>query len=126
MGTRILSVAVIGTNVVSAGLRTLMSEVRDIHVVDTTSSEDRDARADVIVYDGLGLATDDISEFLRIMEDGIPLVVVAYPARPDLAARAMALGSVEAVSVDASVDEMAETVRRAETGVEDSHPVCRL
>jgi DNA-binding NarL/FixJ family response regulator len=123
----VFRVAIIGTNdVVRTGLRALLEKVRDIDVVDLMAFETSDGGADVIIYDGLGLARDDISEFSRLVASDVPVVVLAYPVRPDLAARASAVNSTESVSVEASAVELAEAVRRAATGAGESPPPSRL
>jgi DNA-binding NarL/FixJ family response regulator len=57
------------------------------------------------------------------LKNQAPIVVVAHDLRPDLAARAVALGAAGSVSVDADASEIIEAIREvAWTGEMESSP----
>jgi DNA-binding NarL/FixJ family response regulator len=115
MEDRIL-VAIMGAQeVVSAGLRAVLSTQPDIEILDTYPAFG--VIPDVIVYDALAIEADDgVEVFTMIKEQESAVLVMGRVLRPDLAARALAHGAAGVFSLEADSATIHEMVRAAATG----------
>lgn len=79
--------------------------------------------ADVVLYDALAMANDDLAGFLREVKNEPPIIVVAQDLRPDLASRAVASGAAGSFSIDADAAEIIAAIREvAGAGEMESDP----
>jgi DNA-binding NarL/FixJ family response regulator len=113
-GIRVAIVA--AHDIIDTGLRGILRDVPGVQLLGRVPQPGDDV--DVVLYDALAMASDDAEEFLRLVEDGgPPIIVVGHELRPDLSARALAHGAVGSVSIDAPALEIVLAVRRvADTG----------
>ncbi len=82
------------------------------------------AGVDVALYDVLGLHRTDGSDLRHLVEQTrAKVLVVSRDLRPDLRARALALGADAWVSMSADSDELVDAVERLAFGVADSEPI---
>jgi DNA-binding NarL/FixJ family response regulator len=110
--------------VVRAGLRTLLGELRDIEIVGEAAEGNevvrlaRRHRPDVILLDVRMPGSDGLSVLLSLRAElpGIPVVMFSAYDNPTYIARAMALGAVGYLNKSAKRDEIAAAVRQAGAG----------
>jgi DNA-binding NarL/FixJ family response regulator len=110
--------------VVRAGLRTLLSELRDIEIVgEATEGTEvvrlaRRHRPDVILLDVRMPGSDGLAVLLSMRAElpEIPVVMFSAYDNPTYVARAMALGAVGYLNKSALRDEIASAVRQAGAG----------
>lgn len=114
-------VAVAGAgDVVEGGLRSILREARELDVMDDFPHFG--VIPDVVVYDVVGVESDDGAELLGFIQDQqSAVVVVGRHQRPDLAARAMAHGAAAYVSLEADSAEILAVIRKAAGGELGSH-----
>jgi DNA-binding NarL/FixJ family response regulator len=108
-------VAVAGAgDVVESGLRSILSGAPDLEVLDEFPHFG--VLPDVVVYDAVGVATDDGAELFGFIDQQLSaVVVVGREQRPDLAARAMAHGAAAYVSLEADERAILAVIREAAT-----------
>ena len=76
-------------------------------------------QAEVVLYDAIGVHRNDGSELVRLLRPNGPVVVtVSRDLRPDLRARALALGAHGWVSMSIESHELVEAVEAAADGRE--------
>lgn len=74
-------------------------------------------QAEVVLYDVLGMHVHDGTDLAPLVRPGGPFIVaVSRDLRPDLRARALALGAHSWVSMSVRSDELADAVEAAATG----------
>jgi DNA-binding NarL/FixJ family response regulator len=74
-------------------------------------------QAEVVLYDAIGVHGSDGSDLVRLLRPSGPVVVaVSRDLRPDLRARALALGAHTWVSMSVRSRELVEAVEAAATG----------
>ncbi|GAB6985773.1 LuxR C-terminal-related transcriptional regulator [Nocardioides pyridinolyticus] len=74
-------------------------------------------QAEVVLYDALGVYDGDGADLTRLVRPGGPIVVaISRDLRPDLRARALALGAHSWVSMSVRAGELVEAVEAAATG----------
>ncbi len=84
-------------------------------------------QAEVVLYDTLGVHVGSGSDLSRLTRSGGPVVVVvSRDLRPDLRARALAMGARSWVSMSIRSDELVEAVEAAAAGRELPGRVDRL
>jgi DNA-binding NarL/FixJ family response regulator len=110
--------------VVRAGLKSLLAEVRDVQVVADASSGDEAVRLahrhrpHVILLDVRMTGGDGLSALGRLREElpAIPVVMFSSYDNPTYVARAVALGAVGYLVKNATRDEIIAAVRQAAAG----------
>jgi DNA-binding NarL/FixJ family response regulator len=117
---RALRVQVVSAQpIVRAGIEALL----ETHADDVVIVGHRPALAtpcaslDVVIYDVIGLHLDD-GQDLEVLAQTCPgrVLALSRELQPGLAARALALGAVGAISIGADVAELLATVRAAASG----------
>jgi DNA-binding NarL/FixJ family response regulator len=107
--------------VLGKGLTVMLAE----HPGRTVLTEPDDA--DVVLYDVLGLHTIDGADLDRLVHDVRAVILaVSRDLRPDLRARALAMGANSWISMSARSVELVEAVEAAATGQAVPGPADRL
>jgi len=110
--------------VVRAGLKSLLADVRDIQVIADASSGDEAVRLahrhrpHVVLLDVRMAGGDGLSALGRLREElpAIPVIMFSSYDNPTYVARAVALGAVGYLVKNASRDEIIAAVRQAAAG----------
>jgi DNA-binding NarL/FixJ family response regulator len=112
-------------DIVHLGLRAIVSDHPDFEMVE----EAADLRPDVIVYDAVAIEEDGGAGLAALVAaDLAPVIVLSRILRPALAARALRLGALAHVSLEASTGEVLELLRtvasqeRRPTGIHVAMP----
>lgn len=99
-------------DIVSGGLHSILAEDGYIEVIERFP--EFGVRPDVVLYDAVGMETDEGAELKTLVKDREwAVIVVGRDLRPDLAARALAHGAYGCVSMESDASEILATVHAA-------------
>jgi DNA-binding NarL/FixJ family response regulator len=109
-------VAVAGAgDIVTGGLRHILGQAPDLEILDEFPHFG--VHADVVLYDVVGMQHDNGVQLSKLVaERQGAILLVGRDLRPDLAARAMTLGAVGCISIEAPTSLVLSTIRAAATG----------
>jgi DNA-binding NarL/FixJ family response regulator len=111
-----IRVAVLGAHdVVAAGLRAILARDATIEVMERFPAFG--SIPDVVLYDAIGLDEDGGDELAGLVKNhDWAIVVLSRDLRPDLAARALAIGADGSISIESAAPKILATIHAAAGG----------